>query len=146
MEIKRWSGSLKGSFIKRAKGEKRRIVFNLKKRLCEFCGLDYKPTNNRQKFCINCRKAIYKSYAVRYNYPPTPRKIKVKGKPLYCQLCGKVITAPKKYRYCTNKCARKALYLKKYEYKLQSMLNNGEKLNKVDTLLWKKIQHVFYRR
>lgn len=125
--------------------ETKKYNATFKERHCEFCARLYVPTNNRQKYCKDCKKQAYKKYVGRYSYTPSPRKIKKPGIKLYCRMCGKPIIVKYNYRYCCDICQAKALYLKKYEYKLRDMIDEGKELSKIDDILWKKIQHVFYR-
>lgn len=48
-------------------GASKRSKVDLQPRACEICGREYKPTNNRQKYCKDCReKRISMQAAERY--------------------------------------------------------------------------------
>lgn len=70
---------------------------------CKYCGVEFEPTNNRQKYCSECRPKVKKEYIRNYHRGQSSPYKK-------CLICGRMFKPENWHsKYCSDECRKKAV-------------------------------------
>ena len=79
---------------------------------CVVCNTEFQPKTSQHKYCSKKCQPL-KEYALKHYYKY--RKLVNKNEK-ECGVCGNVFEGDKRRKYCSNKCSKKAVHMKRKAY------------------------------